>query len=754
MAEIKKSELKRTTEKPVNRKQEWLSIILGFIALEIVVLSLEQAKWLKSQPSLTFVLVLAVLAGIGLHRLKVHSAFKWTIIIVTGIIVTAWQTLVIIPQTLTPWYERLAETFKSTWGVVSMSQAEDSTVSFAILLIFITWFLGIVSTWYLLKKRSPWAVVIPGLTVLLLNLSNLPARFSGFLFGFLGVSLVLIGFMKLLNNTNQNVRVNKLFPTSSSRYFFISVAAIGILSASFTWSLPDINPGLVTDINPDKTPVLETFQEYFANFFSSVPRKQPQITAEELTEFTFGSPYERYGDDLHFIIDSESPRYWRTWIFDVYNSSEWANSSITEALTDTRLASYLPDRKNLTYKVEVYMRSDILITAGDFLSANIPFSLHTLELPSVTTPGSNVEILSDIAVAAVTPYTMNIGQKYSVTSAVTTASPGELASAGEDYPAWITDHYLQLPETLPDIVREYSANITGNFTTPYEKVLAVSDNLSSLSYKRYSGELPEERDAVEYFLFEKKAGACGDFASAMAVLLRASGIPTRLCTGYRSGEYDEETGKYLVRVSNRHAWPEVYFPGYGWIEFEATPGEGRTRGIVGVEAFQDDGSSVSWDPYLHMQPFMYPTGSIASSSSSSSGPKIEPSIVLIWPVLILVGGIILSAIIYFVYLFRARRGKEKHSKETDYETEAYTGMCALAVQAGLGPKPSQTPSEYCASLVREIPRVAEYVNVILNAFLSRRYGIVITTEDAVRWNLVKARRHVYDALRDRIKGKA
>jgi hypothetical protein len=79
-------------------------------------------------------------------------------------------------------------------------------------------------------------------------------------------------------------------------------------------------------------------------------------------------------------------------------------------------------------------------------------------------------------------------------------------------------------------------------------------------------------DAVDQFLFVDRRGVCEQYASALVVMLRALGIPARLAAGYGSGDYNSITGYYEVRANDAHAWVEVYFPGYGWIPFDPTPG--------------------------------------------------------------------------------------------------------------------------------------------------------------------------------------
>ena len=83
---------------------------------------------------------------------------------------------------------------------------------------------------------------------------------------------------------------------------------------------------------------------------------------------------------------------------------------------------------------------------------------------------------------------------------------------------------------------------------------------------------PPDRDVVDYFLFDLNRGYCDYYATAMVVLTRLAGVPSRMATGYATGTYDEDRRQYIVTEADAHSWVEVYFPGLGWVEFEPTAG--------------------------------------------------------------------------------------------------------------------------------------------------------------------------------------
>ena len=160
--------------------------------------------------------------------------------------------------------------------------------------------------------------------------------------------------------------------------------------------------------------------------------------------------------------------------------------------------------------------------------------------------------------------------------------------------------YLRLPNTLSPRVAELAAKITGNAHTPREKAQGIADHLRK-NYK-YSLNLTWNpgTDPLEEFLFTAKSGHCEYFASAMAVLLRAAGVPTRLVNGFLMGEYNPVGDTYIIRQSDAHSWVEVYLPDTGWTEFDPTPpaGDELDTGLVAQLHNYADAVGFFWNTYV------------------------------------------------------------------------------------------------------------------------------------------------------------
>lgn len=160
--------------------------------------------------------------------------------------------------------------------------------------------------------------------------------------------------------------------------------------------------------------------------------------------------------------------------------------------------------------------------------------------------------------------------RYEATSDIATPAPTALRHVEHNYPPYIAATYLKLPDLDPRIAR-LAAQIISSSTNDYDRASAIENYLRTRF--GYTLQLPQStpKDPVADFLFVRKQGHCEYFASAMAVMLRTVGIPSRVVNGFRSDEFNDISGSYVVRAKDAHAWVEAYFSGYGWQTFDPTP---------------------------------------------------------------------------------------------------------------------------------------------------------------------------------------
>ena len=299
------------------------------------------------------------------------------------------------------------------------------------------------------------------------------------------------------------------------------------------------------------------------------------------------------------------------------------------------------------------------------------------------------------------PAPLEQGLIYSVISRVPDPAPGVLRAATTGLPEAIERRYLSLPP-LPRRVHDLAAHLTAGRVSLYEKALAVNRHLlAGYAYDLQAPALPPGADAVDHFLFVSKRGSCETFASAMAVLLRAAGVPARLVTGYAPGRYNVLTGYYDVRNSDAHAWVEVFLPRAGWIEFEPTPG------FASPEAFatQAGGQWLAGDAALWVAGWARAGAAWIRDRAGAGVP----------PVL----GVPLTAVLALALVVRRRNGRAgRRSAASPVET-LYVRMSTLLARAGHPRFPQMTPGE----LTSTMPAAARpLVEDVTRLFERERYG--------------------------------
>jgi len=139
-----------------------------------------------------------------------------------------------------------------------------------------------------------------------------------------------------------------------------------------------------------------------------------------------------------------------------------------------------------------------------------------------------------------------------------------------EYSEGMRRRYVQM-ERSP-VLSRLAEEATQGARGPHDKAEAIRKFVSErCSYTLEARRVPDDRDAVDFFLNDSKEGYCDLYASAVAVLARHVGLPSRVATGFSQGEPDQEApGAFLIRESHRHAWPEIYFEGYGWRPYDPT----------------------------------------------------------------------------------------------------------------------------------------------------------------------------------------
>jgi transglutaminase-like putative cysteine protease len=269
-------------------------------------------------------------------------------------------------------------------------------------------------------------------------------------------------------------------------------------------------------------------------------------------------------DTLMMHVRSPAWSYWRSHAFDHYDGRTWSQSNAELTLVDPFYQYY--------FVFEYPFPEGEYFAQSFFIENATPNLVFAAWKPTdMYFPADQVSLDATGGIRISQP--LHSGVAYTVYSYRQAFEPDELRAAGTDYPAEVADVYLQLPDTVTEHTRELARELAGDALTPYDQVVGLRDYLKeTYLYNRFPPPQARNTDAVDQFLFVDREGVCEHYASAMIVMLRSLGVPARLAAGYGSGDYNTVTGFYEVRANDAHAWVEVYFPDYGWVPFDPTPG--------------------------------------------------------------------------------------------------------------------------------------------------------------------------------------
>jgi len=337
--------------------------------------------------------------------------------------------------------------------------------------------------------------------------------------------------------------------------------------------------------------------------------------------------------------------------------------------------------------------------------------------------------------------------RYEAESDIMAAPPAELRRAGRNYPEQIQARYLHLPALDPRVPR-LAAEITSSASNDFDKAAAIENHLRTRF--GYTLQLPRshEKDPIANFLFERKQGHCEYFASAMAVMLRTLGIPSRVVNGFRSDEFNDLTANYVVRAKDAHSWVEAYFPGYGWQTFDPTPaGPGGSPQGWGRVALYIDAMASFWRDWVvsYDSSHQYVLGQTAVGRSRAlwegtrRWARLHYASMLKWAQRsqdrvehspqrwALLGGAITLVLVFLGNLGRiARFLHEKwlqaHPERSPEQAAAlwYQRMARALARRGVEKPPGQTPHEFVMRI--EDIRLREPVARFTQVYESARFG--------------------------------
>lgn len=311
------------------------------------------------------------------------------------------------------------------------------------------------------------------------------------------------------------------------------------------------------------------------------------------------------------------------------------------------------------------------------------------------------------------------GDEYTVSSKVPTPSLAQARDLGrplteDDLERWAP--YLEVPQgPQMEAVAALAQEIAGHLEEPVDQAVAIEQYLKdNYAYSLDAAPPARRTDFVYDFLFNTRRGYCAYHSTAMAVMLRTLGIPTRWVEGFVA--LPEASNNVVVPNSQAHAWVEAYFPGYGWMTFDPTPRAdfpGIDRSYVPpVAAPVDPGELEDQGPASRRDLLEGDEGDV-----SEAGGLAGPTVQLPWLAL---AGLAAAVLLGGLTWWRLREPLAADPATTVQQRFGHTAR--LMGQFGYGPRPDQTPLEYADALQSTWPELAAALRTVAGDYTAARFG--------------------------------
>jgi len=695
----------------------------GLFALPIYVLlvliyplSLQQAEWVRTADHFTWLAILGVIVGVLVGNTRMTTMRAVVLGGVLGAIAIVISTAMATEGTivLREKLVKLAISVNNWLTQVLAGESASDPTAFILFLGATTWSSAFVGTFALQRSGRPWDMLLFVGFCLVVNVSmaltNLLADLVVFSLG----SLVLLVRLHIVSLQDRWQRYN-IVPSGEMDWRLLrgglTWALVLVIMAFFT---PRVGAAEVLGraYNVFESPY-HSIEAEWQRFFAGVsgPSKIRGVTFSE--SFRLGqSP--NLSDRVVMTVDAASGHFWRAMTYDFYTGGSW-RATETDKVDKVNPPVLGREKFDATFEVKVGS-SSIVFTPNEPVRVNIPVQFQTGADRSYST-----------AVRALRA--AQAQDKYTVTSYVSVADKAALRRAPNGYSDYIKLKYLQLPSTVTQRTKDLAHRIAKDESNAYDIAEAIESYLrTTYHYAPQVKAPPPGRDPVDFFLFDAKEDFCEYFAASMAVMLREIGIPSRVVEGYTTGTLDPNTGKYVVKELDAHAWVEAFFPTFGWIEFEPTPSQAP---FLRVDSDLAPGATL---PGEDERPIDDPDNPRVERGESEGlgrtdiDPGADIGVTAIeepfdprpmLAVLSLIALLILGAWARFQMRFRGQAPIDA----------AWGKARLLAAYAGYHPHPSQTSYEYATMLGDAVPDAKTAILDIAESRVKDRYTPVGASSD-------------------------
>ena len=731
-------EQEELTDLPLTPREGWTSVISLTVMVLTVGVAIDDARWvgqigttLTSQTGFLPLLgVLSVLVGAALAKSRYGKYTIHTLGAAIGalfLLNAAAASVSIAPSiegrlrglnlSVTSWFEDV---------VVSGSRSYETSI-FLIVLGALIWGAGQFGAYAVFRRHRPLpAVALTGF-MLLFNISLTTRDEYVHLIVFVAAALALLMRLNLLDQArgwrmrgmNDVADISQAFMRNGATFVAAAIVASIALAANAS-SAPLARAW--NNIDDDLLEVGYAINRWLGGVTGSARGPNILFTPSQTIRGVWVS-----SSALVFTATTSDGlgHRWRGATYDSFDGNTWQQLDRTSQLIEPG-AELLADTAEDLGAMDSRNQVVVTITPADYggdviVAPESPLSVDQQAEVQVNGPDGPF-------VAAKLVHGIQPEVPFTVTSMVRSTrganqlTGSDLINAGTDYPDWVDRYLVVRPGSLGELTditaNQIVSGLQPNQRDPYRIAVAVQDYLYQSGGFVYNtdvrGLCEDNSQQVDCFL-KSRQGYCEHFATAMVMLLREVGVPARYVLGYLEGqEQDDKT--WRVEAGAAHAWVEVYFPRYGWVEFDPTPGNFEngqeiTRLPTGDPNATPGGEIPGQGELEGEGTFPPDEGVLPVPEPPSAAPPSASELMPVLAIIVLVAGALL-----FAGIAAMRR-----LPSTEPEI-AYRGIARLATRLGYGPRPAQTAYEFAAGLGQLVPVAAGDLTMIATAKVEATYG--------------------------------
>ncbi len=751
-----------TNSPSTNSQPRWWDGLAAFLLIFLLFFAsgrLVATRWTDHLLQTQTLVFLAALAGLALGQSRFSPAVAFFFALAYGLFFIPWQLGLTLPSdpTLT-WNDRLLILSDRLLLALSQLAAREDVLDplpFLLLMDVLFWALGAWSGYALTRRGDPWRIIIPtGIGMLVIQAYDPypPSR--------AGLIALYLFFALLLWARLHYVRQRTLW--QGARTYLAPFLGLDMTRIAFFVALGLVVLAWVIPPPAEIVPSARRAWERLSRPWTALRERLEPLFAS-LQGGVGVATVDYYGPQMALGLGSERKDtvvlkvrvppglpggvrpYWRARVYDVYADGVWqatfpADQPVVAAddrLTFPGRTGRLPDWDGRQTGIFTYTTAfpiSVLYVAPQPVWVDVPAQADLTEGPDGTV---------DLAALKAIP-SLPAGATYTARSALSAVTVAQLRAAGTDYPEWVTERYLQLPDTITPRMRELAREIAAGRDTPYDIAVAVTDYLRThIRYTQTVPPIPRGREPLDWFLFDLRRGFCNYYASAEVVLLRSLGIPARLAVGFAAGKPGE--GGYIVRDKDAHAWPEVYFPGIGWVEFEPTASLPMIVRPLGEEPpleerdlLPGEAARIAALRDMEREEEIELGTEEEKPSAAPAGRRVPP---ILWVLLLVAAALLISRRrqirlrLSMPFPVLLERGMEKVGLRPPEAVRRWAAQATLppVVRAylelnralsrlGAPPSPAETPAERGVRLASLLPRAEPWVNRLLAEYQAAVYG--------------------------------